>query len=46
LNAIGSYRLNMAELPLELLAEATVVVDQREAALAGAGEIAGVVAAG
>ena len=33
-NAIGSYRHSMRELPDELLATATVVVDQREAALA------------
>ena len=38
-NAIGSYQHSMRELPDELLATATVVVDQREAALAEAGEI-------
>jgi ornithine cyclodeaminase len=43
-NAIGSYRHSMRELPDELLADATVVVDQREAALAEAGEIAHAIA--
>jgi ornithine cyclodeaminase len=45
-NAIGSYRHSMRELPDELLADATVVVDQREAALAEAGEIAHAIASG
>lgn len=38
-NAIGSFRPDMRELPPQLLAEATVVVDQAEAALAEAGEV-------
>lgn len=45
-NAIGSYRHSMRELPDELLATATVVVDQREAALAEAGEIDHAIASG
>ena len=45
-NAIGSYQHSMRELPDELLADATVVVDQREAALAEAGEIDHAIAAG
>ena len=45
-NAIGSYQHSMRELPDELLAGATVVVDQREAALAEAGEIDHAIAAG
>ncbi len=45
-NAIGSYRHSMRELPDELLATATVVVDQREAALAEAGEIDHAITAG
>ena len=45
-NAIGSYRYSMRELPDDLLATATVVVDQREAALAEAGEIDHAIAAG
>ena len=46
MNAIGSYQHSMRELPDELLAGATVVVDQREAALAEAGEIDHAIAAG
>jgi ornithine cyclodeaminase/alanine dehydrogenase-like protein (mu-crystallin family) len=39
-NAIGSYRRGMCELPLDLLLHATLIaVDQIEAALAEAGEI-------
>ena len=38
-NAIGSFRPDMRELPSQLLAEATVVVDQADAALAEAGEV-------
>ena len=45
-NAIGSYQHSMRELPDELLATATVVVDQREAALAEAGEIDHAIASG
>ena len=45
-NAIGSYRQAMRELPDDLLATATVVVDQSEAALAEAGEIDHAIAAG
>jgi ornithine cyclodeaminase/alanine dehydrogenase-like protein (mu-crystallin family) len=45
-NAIGSFRPSMRELPRELLADATVVVDRRAAALAEAGEIIDAVRAG
>lgn len=45
-NAIGAYRLNMRELPDELLASALVVVDQREAVLEESGEIAHAISAG
>ncbi|OXM45659.1 ornithine cyclodeaminase family protein [Amycolatopsis alba] len=38
-NAIGAFRPTMRELPDELLAEATVVIDEREAILEEAGEI-------
>ncbi|MFI0349476.1 ornithine cyclodeaminase family protein [Actinomadura sp. 9N407] len=38
-NAIGSYRPSMQELPGELLSAAALVVDDREAVLAEAGEI-------
>ena len=38
-NAIGSFRPTMRELPAELLASATVVVDRRAASLHEAGEI-------
>ena len=38
-NAVGSYRPAMRELPAALLADATVVVDQKEAALEEAGEV-------
>ena len=45
-NAIGSYRLNMRELPDSLLGTATVVVDQLEAALEESGEINHAIEAG
>ncbi|GAA1982621.1 ornithine cyclodeaminase family protein [Catenulispora subtropica] len=45
-NAIGAYRPDMRELPSELLADATVLVDQREAALEESGEILHAIAAG
>lgn len=45
-NAIGAYRLDMRELDAWLLRHARVVVDQREAALAEAGDLAGAVADG
>jgi ornithine cyclodeaminase/alanine dehydrogenase-like protein (mu-crystallin family) len=38
-NAVGAYRLAMRELPDDLLADAFVVVDQRDAALEESGEI-------
>ncbi|MFK0246908.1 ornithine cyclodeaminase family protein [Amycolatopsis azurea] len=38
-NAIGAFRPTMRELPDELLADATVVIDEREAILEEAGEI-------
>ena len=45
-NAIGSFRPGMRELPRALLAEATVVVDAREAVLHEAGEVIDAVEAG
>ncbi|MFC0628630.1 ornithine cyclodeaminase family protein [Kribbella deserti] len=46
-NAIGAFRPSMCELPLDLLADASVVVvDQLEAALAESGEIIDALAAG
>ncbi|MFJ8912693.1 ornithine cyclodeaminase family protein [Amycolatopsis sp. NPDC102389] len=45
-NAIGSYRPTMRELPDELLADATVVIDEREAILEESGEIIHALAAG
>ena len=45
-NAIGSFRPTMRELPAELLASATVVVDRRAAVLHEAGEIMHAVRAG
>ena len=45
-NAIGSFRPTMRELPVELLADATVVVDDRSAAMTEAGEIVHALAAG
>lgn len=38
-NAIGAFRLSMRELPDDLLAASTVVVDQYEAALEEAGDV-------
>ncbi len=38
-NAVGAYRLDMAELSGDLLAGATVTVDDREAAVAEAGDL-------
>lgn len=38
-NAIGAFRPTMRELPDELLADATVVVDELEAALEESGEV-------
>ncbi|RSM56143.1 ornithine cyclodeaminase [Amycolatopsis sp. WAC 01376] len=38
-NAIGAFRPTMRELPDELLAEATVVIDERDAVLEESGEI-------
>ncbi|TMD62209.1 MAG: ornithine cyclodeaminase [Chloroflexi bacterium] len=43
---VGSYRPDMREIPPEALAGAFVVVDQRDAALAEAGELIAAVAAG
>lgn len=45
-NAIGAYRPDMRELPSELLSDATVVVDQKVAALEESGEILHAIAAG
>lgn len=45
-NAIGAYRLNMRELPDDLLSTALLVVDQREAALEESGEIHHAITAG
>ena len=45
-NAIGSFRPHMRELPEELLAEATVVVDETEAVLEEAGEVIGALESG
>lgn len=45
-NAIGSYRPTMRELPEDLLAGAAVFVDDRAAVLAEAGEIIDAIAAG
>lgn len=39
INAIGAYRPDMCEIPPELLATALVAVDQRDAALASAGDV-------
>lgn len=39
INGIGSYRPDMAEVPAETVAAARVVVDQREACLAEAGDL-------
>lgn len=45
-NAIGAFRLTMRELPDKLLQRASVVVDQREAALEESGEIDHAITAG
>ncbi len=46
-NAVGGYRTDMSELPVELMGRAAlVVVDQREAALAESGEVAAALEAG
>ena len=45
-NAVGSYRTSMRELPVELLAGARVYVDSVEAALEESGEIVDAVRAG
>lgn len=45
-NAVGSFTPAMRELDAALLSQAQVVVDQREAALAEAGEVIGAVEAG
>ncbi|WP_394361146.1 ornithine cyclodeaminase family protein [Amycolatopsis sp. SB7-3] len=45
-NAIGAYRPTMRELPDELLADATVVIDERDAILEESGEIIHALAAG
>ncbi|MEE9245621.1 MAG: NAD(P)-binding domain-containing protein [Gemmatimonadota bacterium] len=46
INAVGSFTSEMIELDPELVAECRVVVDQREAALAEAGEIIAAIEAG
>jgi alanine dehydrogenase len=46
INAIGSFQPSMSELPLELVARSRLVVDQREAAWAEAGELVQAHAAG
>lgn len=46
INAIGSHTPNMRELSADLLAKAQIFVDQREAALAEAGEIIAALATG
>lgn len=38
-NAIGSYRKDMCEIPLQLMSTMTIVADQRSACLAEAGEL-------
>jgi ornithine cyclodeaminase/alanine dehydrogenase-like protein (mu-crystallin family) len=45
-NAIGAFKPGMRELPDDLLAQATVVVDDRASAMSEAGEIIDAVAAG
>ncbi|AGM06602.1 ornithine cyclodeaminase family protein [Amycolatopsis keratiniphila] len=45
-NAIGAYRPTMRELPDDLLADATVVIDAREAILEESGEIIHALASG
>ncbi len=46
INAVGAYTPEMRELPGELVARATVIVDQREAAWAEAGDLVLAVAEG
>lgn len=45
-NAIGAFRPTMRELPVELLADALVIVDETEAVLEESGEILDALAAG
>jgi ornithine cyclodeaminase len=45
-NAIGAFRPTMRELPSELLAEATVLIDEKQAILEESGEILHALAAG
>lgn len=45
-NAIGAYRPTMRELPDELLADAAVVIDEREAIMEESGEIIHAIGAG
>lgn len=45
-NAIGAFRPTMRELPANLLADATVVIDERQAILEESGEILHALAAG
>lgn len=45
-NAVGAFRPDMCELPAALLADSLVVVDQREAAMAGAGDVIQAIDAG
>jgi len=45
-NAIGAFRPTMRELPDELLADATVVIDEKEAILAESGEVIRAIAGG
>lgn len=46
INGIGSFRPEMAEVPLETVCRATVFVDQREAALQEAGDLVGPISQG
>jgi len=46
INAIGAYRLDMAEIPAETLGRALVVVESLEAALSEAGDIVGAIRSG
>lgn len=46
INAVGGYRRDMQELPVELMGRARVTVDQVEAALAEAGDVTQAIAAG
>lgn len=46
INAIGAYRPDMAEIPPALVTRCRVVVDQRRAALAEAGDVIGPIRAG